>query len=156
MRKRSYATGMGLLLCLAGAGGALAHGDEKHYSAGAPGDPGKPSRKIEIVMSEGDGSMSFVPNRIEIRKGEQVDFVLKNSGQLAHEFMLATVAENNEHAKLMERFPNMEHDDPNGKRVEPGKSAEILWRFTKPGTFEFACLIPGHRQAGMHGTIIVK
>ena len=46
--------------------------------------------------------------------------------------------------------------DPNGKRVEPNKSAEILWRFTKAGTFEFACLIPGHYETGMKGTVIAK
>jgi len=50
----------------------------------------------------------------------------------------------------------MEHDDPNGKTLDAGKSTEILWRFSKPGTFEFACLIPGHYEAGMHGTVTVK
>jgi uncharacterized cupredoxin-like copper-binding protein len=50
----------------------------------------------------------------------------------------------------------MEHDDPNGKRVKSNATAEILWRFTKKGTFEFACLIPGHYEAGMRGTVVVK
>jgi len=57
---------------------------------------------------------------------------------------------------VMKKFPDMEHDDPNAKSVDPGKTAEIVWRFTKAGTFEFACLIPGHREAGMHGTVTVK
>ena len=56
----------------------------------------------------------------------------------------------------MKKYPDMEHDDPNAKSVDPDKRAEILWRFTKAGTFEFACLIPGHREAGMHGTVNVK
>jgi uncharacterized cupredoxin-like copper-binding protein len=56
----------------------------------------------------------------------------------------------------MERFPEMEHDDPNGKRLAPQTSSDIIWKFTKKGTFEFACLIPGHYQAGMHGLIMVK
>ena len=58
--------------------------------------------------------------------------------------------------KEMKKNPDMEHDDPNGKRLGPGKTGEILWRFTKAGTFDFSCLIPGHREAGMSGKIIVK
>ena len=144
-----------LSLTTAGAG-ALAHGADKHFAAGAPGDPKKPSRTIEVVMREGDASMRFSPDHVDVKRGEQIRFVLKNDGQLAHEFMLATAKENAAHGKIMERFPDMEHDDPNGKRLDPGKTAEIVWRFTKAGSFEFACLIPGHHQAGMHGTITVK
>ena len=136
--------------------GAFAHGDEKHFAAGAPGNPKQKSRTIEIVMREGSGTMSYAPDHVDVKRGEQIRFVLKNEGALTHEFMLASVKENQEHGKVMEKFPEMEHDDPNGKTLEPGKTVEILWKFTKAGTFEFACLIPGHHQAGMHGLIVVK
>jgi uncharacterized cupredoxin-like copper-binding protein len=56
----------------------------------------------------------------------------------------------------MMKYPDMEHDDPNGKSVKTKQKGTLLWRFTKSGEFEFACLIPGHYQAGMYGTIIVK
>ncbi len=56
----------------------------------------------------------------------------------------------------MKKNPEMEHDDPNAKRVAPKKKSEIVWKFTKAGTFEFGCLIPGHREAGMTGTVVVK
>lgn len=137
-----------------GGAAALAHG--KHFSAGEPGKPGEKSRTVEVVMKEGDGTMSYTPDQFEVKRGEQIRFVIRNEGALTHEFMLASEKENAEHGKLMERFPNMEHDDPNGKTLEAGKSAEIVWKFTKPGRFEFACLIPGHHQAGMHGLIVVK
>ena len=137
-----------------GGAAALAHG--KHFSAGEPGKPGEKSRTVEVVMKEGDGTMSYTPDQFEVKRGEQIRFVIRNEGALTHEFMLASEKENAEHGKLMERFPNMEHDDPNGKTLEAGKSAEIVWKFTKPGSFEFACLIPGHHQAGMHGLIVVK
>jgi uncharacterized cupredoxin-like copper-binding protein len=126
------------------------------FSAGAPGDPKKPARTIQVTMQEADGKMLFIPARIEVRKGEQVRFILRNSGALDHEFVLATVEENRKHGELMKKFPEMEHDDPNAKRLAPAKTTEIFWRFTKAGEFEFACLIPGHREAGMHGKIIVK
>ena len=69
---------------------------------------------------------------------------------------LGTKEELTEHAKVMEQHPEMEHDDPNAVTVDPGQSRPILWKFTKAGTFDFACLIPGHMQAGMTGRIVVR
>jgi uncharacterized cupredoxin-like copper-binding protein len=135
-----------------------AHEDHVIFSAGKPGDPRKPARTIRVAMID-DGSeadMKFEPAVITVRKGEQIRFVLENTGTESHEFMLATVAENRKHAELMKKFPDMEHDDPNGKRLAVSERAELLWRFTKAGEFEFACLISGHYEAGMHGKIIVK
>jgi uncharacterized cupredoxin-like copper-binding protein len=138
---------------------AAAH-DAGHFSAGEPGNPKKPSRVVKILMSEeatkGGTKMLFEPAQISVRKGEQIRFVLENDGTESHEFVLATVTENRKHAKLMKKYPHMEHDDPNAKRLTPFTEGEIVWKFTKRGTFEYACLIPGHLEAGMHGTINVK
>lgn len=131
---------------------ARGHEHHDHFSAGEPGDRSKPSRTIEIAMSE----MDFVPAKIEVKRGEQIRFVLHNVGTEDHEFLLATTAENLKHAALMKKFPKMEHDDPNGVRVAPKQSAEIVWKFSKPGTFEYSCLIPDHREYGMIGHVTVK
>ena len=140
---------------VAGPGAAgHSHGDETAY--GKPGDPKKPARPIQVVMSEKDGKMSFIPDRIEIRRGEQIRFQLRNNGELDHELVLATLAENLKHAVEMQKNPDMEHDDPNARRLAPKKTGEIVWAFTKAGEFDFSCLIPGHREAGMTGKIIVK
>jgi len=128
------------------------HHDHESYSAGEPGDPRKPSRTIAIEMSE----MNFEPFRIKVKRGEQVRFVLRNAGTEDHEFLLATTKENLKHAEVMKQHPHMEHDDPNGVRVAPKQSAEILWKFTKAGTFEYSCLIPDHRDYGMIGHVTVK
>jgi len=143
------------ILLLASTSLAIAH-DAEHFSAGEPGDPKKSARTVMVIMSDSDGTMRFSPDRLNVKKGEQVRFVIQNKGELKHEFTLASVEDNNKHAALMQKYPDMEHDDPNAKSVDPGKTAEILWRFSKSGTFEFACLIPGHREAGMHGTVAVK
>lgn len=143
------------LLLAAASFPALAH-DDKHFSAGEPGNPKLHARIVTVTMRDDEGKMRFEPARLTIRKGEQVRFIISNVGTLKHEFTLASVADNNKHAEIMKKYPDMEHDDPNAKSVDPGKSAEIVWRFTKPGDFEFACLIPGHREAGMHGMIHVK
>jgi uncharacterized cupredoxin-like copper-binding protein len=137
---------------------ARAHENHVIFTAGEPGNPKRPARTIHVLMLD-DGSekeMTFEPAVITVRKGEQIRFVLENAGTESHEFMLATVAENRKHAELMKKFPDMEHDDPNGKRLAVWERRELFWRFTKAGEFEFACLIPGHYEAGMHGKIIVK
>ena len=128
------------------------HHAHESYSAGEPGDAAKPARTIEIELSE----MTYEPIRIEVKRGEQIRFVLRNAGTEDHEFLLATTRENLKHAEVMKKYPHMEHDDPNGVRLGSKKSAEILWRFTKPGTFEYSCLIPNHRDYGMVGHVTVK
>jgi uncharacterized cupredoxin-like copper-binding protein len=140
----------------AGPGAAGHSHSHEAFSAGEPGDPKKPARTIQVTMREGDGKMMFQPDRVEVKRGEQVRFKIRNSGLLEHEFILATTDENLKHAEQMMKNPEMEHDDPNGKSVAPGKNSEILWRFSKAGQFEFGCLIPGHREAGMTGTVVVK
>ena len=140
---------------LAGAGPA-GHSHDEAFSAGEPGNAKKPARIVQITMRETDGKMMFMPERVEVRTGEQIKFVIRNNGELDHEFVLATTAENLKHAEAMKKNPDMEHDDPNAKRVPPKKADEIVWKFTKKGTFEYGCLIPGHREAGMIGTVVVK
>jgi uncharacterized cupredoxin-like copper-binding protein len=132
------------------------HSHDEVFSAGEPGDPKKPARIVQVTMGETDGKMVFVPAKVEVKKGEQVKFVLRNNGELDHEFIMATTAENLKHGEAMKKNPDMEHDDPNGKRLAPKKADEIVWKFTKAGQFEYSCLIPGHREAGMVGTIVVK
>jgi uncharacterized cupredoxin-like copper-binding protein len=108
-------------------------------------------------MSEtDDGQMLFAPNSVRAKAGEQVRFKIRNAGQLDHEFVLATAEANQKHSIEMQKNPDMEHDDPNAVRVAPGKSGEIAWKFTNSGEFEFACLIPGHRESGMIGLAAVQ
>ncbi len=157
MRSKRLALSVALLALATGLPEiAAADSGHAHFSAGVPGNPKKPARVVEVVMREGDGKMEYVPSRVTVKRGEQVRFRIRNVGLLDHEFILATTDENVKHAEEMKKNPEMEHDDPNAKRVAPGRNAEIVWRFTRAGTFEFGCLIPGHREAGMTGTIIVK
>jgi uncharacterized cupredoxin-like copper-binding protein len=153
--KRSSLTAASVALFLGAAIIAAVAHEGEHFSAGEPGNPKKPARTVTVTISDSDG-MKFTPDHLDVKKGEQVHFIIENKGSLKHEFTLASVQDNDKHAKLMQKYPDMEHDDPNAKSVDAGKSAEILWRFGKTGTFEFACLIPGHREAGMRGAVIVK
>jgi uncharacterized cupredoxin-like copper-binding protein len=134
---------------------AAAH-TKRHFSAGEPGNAKKPARIVKVSMEEDGQRMFFEPSRIVVRKGEQIRFVMYNAGTEDHEFVLATVKENLKHAAAMKKNPHMAHHDPNAMTLSPFDSGELLWKFSKAGTFEFGCLIPGHREAGMHGTVVVE
>ena len=151
-RKLALAAVMAILASSA----AWAHGDEHDTAFGRPGDPKKPARIEQVVMREADGKMLFIPDHITVKKGELIRFMLRNNGEQDHEFVIGTVEGNLKHMKEMEKNPDMEHDDPNAIRLKPKATGEILWQFTNAGTFDFSCLIPGHRQSGMTGTITVK
>ena len=109
-------------------------------------------RTVAITMSD---NMRFTPDKIDVRQGETVRIVLKNSGKMLHEFVLGTAQELQAHAALMLKFPTMEHEEPYMAHVPVGKSGQIIWTFNRAGDFEFACLIAGHYQAGMKGTVKV-
>ena len=109
-------------------------------------------RTVTVTMTD---NMRFTPDRIDVRQGETVRIVMKNSGKMLHEFVLGTTQELQAHAALMLKFPNMEHDEPYMAHVPVGKSGQIIWTFNRAGDFEFACLIAGHYQAGMKGTVKV-
>lgn len=147
------------------AGTAQAHGNEEHATKkfdaskveptafGQEGDPKKVARTIRVDMTD---NMRFTPSDITIKRGQTVRFVAKNSGQVLHEMVLGTRQAIEEHAQLMKKFPQMEHADANIAHVKPGQSGEIVWQFTKAGEFRFACLQPGHFEAGMVGRVTVK
>jgi len=80
---------------------------------------------------------------------------VQNRGQLLHEIVLGTQASLAQHAEMMLKHPGMEHDEPYMAHVKAGRKGDLVWTFNRPGRFDFACLIPGHYQAGMVGTINV-
>jgi uncharacterized cupredoxin-like copper-binding protein len=120
---------------------------------GIAGDAKAVKRTIRIGMAD---TMRFSPDRVEVKQGETIRFVHRNAGKVMHEFVIGTKKDLDEHAALMLKFPNMEHDEPYMAHVGPGKTGQIIWTFNRAGEFDFACLIPGHYQAGMIGKIIVS
>jgi uncharacterized cupredoxin-like copper-binding protein len=141
--------------------GATAHEGQVHKAGpvrkeqkpwGIAGDAKGARRTVELTMRD---NMRFTPDRIEVRQGETVKIVLKNSGAMLHEFVMGSKAELDGHAALMVKFPNMEHDEPYMAHVKPGEAGAIVWTFNRPGDFDFACLMVGHYQAGMVGKIKV-
>ena len=122
---------------------------------GMPGDSAKIDRTIDVILLENDdGEMLIQSEEMNIKQGETILFKIKNEGELEHEFVLDTVERNAEHKIEMAKM-DMEHDDPNRIRLDSGASGEVVWTFANAGTFEAACLIPGHYESGMHREVAV-
>ena len=142
---------------------AYAHSKDDHGKKAGPvkkeqkawgiaGEVKDVKRTIEISMSD---NMRFTPDKVDVKQGETIRFVLKNTGKILHEYVIGTKKELDEHAALMVKFPTMQHDEPYMAHMQPGESSEIIWNFNRAGDFDFACLIAGHYQAGMVGKITV-
>jgi uncharacterized cupredoxin-like copper-binding protein len=142
----------------------LAHGeranasDTTHRPAaqadnfGRPGVAKKVTRVVSINLSD---AMRFSPDTLTFQRGDTARLHIVNAGKLAHEFVLGSQAEISEHAAMMRQMPDMVHADASSVRVAPGKSADIVWQFSASGKFIYACLIPGHLEAGMQGSVTV-
>ncbi len=137
---------------IATAGGNHAGGHHDSDSIGEPGKAADVKRTVNVDMTD---AMRFTPNAISVKQGETIKFVVKNSGKVKHEMVLGTEGELKEHYEAMKKFPEMEHADPNMVTVQPGQTGEIVWKFSKSGTVNFACLQPGHYDAGMKGAVKV-
>ena len=160
--KHARNTALALLVALSFAAGAhegAMHPASRPDSAGAEqkdwgiaGDAKAATRTIAVAMGD---DMRFTPSLIEVKQGETVRIVVTNRGRMLHEFVLGTKKELDEHAALMMKFPNMQHDEPYMVHVPAGESGQMVWTFNRPGEFDFACLIAGHYQAGMVGKVKV-
>jgi uncharacterized cupredoxin-like copper-binding protein len=129
-----------------GSKAAAVQAEQKDW--GIAGDPKKATRTIEIRMTD---DMRFAPKAIQVKLGETVRLVAVNAGKVLHEIVIGTPQELKAHAEMMKKHPGMEHDEPYMAHVNPGQKGTIVWTFNRAGSFEFACLIPGHFEAGMIG-----
>jgi uncharacterized cupredoxin-like copper-binding protein len=133
---------------------ALAHENHGHNQAiGRPGVKSRVVRTIEVSMHD---DMRFVPASIQVKRGETIRLVVRNVGRMKHELMLGSEKDLKEHAAVMQKEPEMEHDEPHAVTVDPGEQRELIWQFTRAGEFRFACLRPGHFEAGMSGELSVR
>ena len=143
---------------------AGAHGDKhpgtakktlstEQHAWGREGDPAKATRTIEVDMSD---AMRFLPAELRVKRGETVRFAVRNTGKVMHEMVLGTREELERHAEMMRKHPGMEHDAPYMAHVAPGKTQVMAWTFDREGTFMYGCLIPGHWESGMKGSIVVS
>lgn len=171
-----FIAGMTTALAASGAQAAGGHsGGHGHgMQFGEAGKASEASRTIEVTM----GDNYFEPEKIQVKAGETVRFVVKNEGEFVHEFNIGSASMHAAHQKEMAMMVEhgaleadkinhdmmkmdmgggrtMEHNDPNAVLLEPGQSGEVIWKFAESTDLEFACNVPGHYDAGMMGHIVV-
>ena len=134
---------------------AHSHGDD-HADTSAP-TALVVSRSIEVRM---DDQMRFTPSSIEVRAGETIRFVVHNAGKTAHELVLGSDEAIRAHAQAMQQGAGHGdgHSHGTGASIEvaAGRKGELVVRFDQATTLQMACLIPGHYEAGMRGTVTVS
>lgn len=104
--------------------------------------------------------MRFTPDKVEVQAGETIRFVVHNGGAVPHEFVLGSPQEIAEHAELMRQIAAGKavahaHGGGAALSVAPGQMGELVVTFAQPGSVEIACLLPGHLEAGMRGSVNV-
>ncbi len=133
-------------------GFAHEHSGESIFWFGHPGEASKVKRTIALSATD----IKFTPTQITVAAGETVKFEIANDGKLDHEFVLGSAEEQVEHDKEMATMAGMTMTHINGVSVAPGRTGTLIWTFTKAGTLQYACHVPGHYAAGMVGQLTIK
>lgn len=131
---------------------------------GVKGDPKKATRTVTVTATD----IAFDLKSLDVKLGETIKFVLVNKGEMAHEFTIGDEAYQKNASAMMTMMSDMGMDPaspehiamhagmPNSATALPKETKTIVWTFSKPGTFVFACNMIGHAEAGMTGKITVK
>ncbi len=142
---------------------------------GSKGDVNEVTRVIEVKMYDN----YYEPSSIQVKKGETVKIIIKNLGGLVHEYNIGTkemhikhqpemarliahnilLGDRIDHKKMKElskKDHSLGHKHANSVMLEPNKTGQIIWKFSKDISLEMACNIPGHYESGMVGDIIIE
>ncbi|MBL3569031.1 hypothetical protein BV509_18595 [Rhodovulum sulfidophilum] len=156
MKSLLVATALALASTMAVADGNVSGHGHGQTSIGQPGSAAEADRSVTIRMVETADGMGFEPAALDVKQGETIRFEVENTGRMDHEIVLGTVEGNRAHMRKMAEMGPMRHRDPNALQLAPGKAGELVWTFSEPGSVQVACLLMGHMEAGMHGTITVN
>ncbi|MBU6305290.1 MAG: hypothetical protein KGO79_07755 [Betaproteobacteria bacterium] len=134
--------------------GVHAHGHHSEQASSSSLTALKVDRTLEIQM---DDKFRFMPGSVAVNAGETLKLIVRNIGKVPHELVVGSELEIQNHAKLMKT--GIAHDEHHASgaaiTVAPGATGELVIRFAASGSFEMACLIPGHYEAGMRGVVKV-
>lgn len=92
---------------------------------------------VHLAAGTAQNEFAFVPKEITVAAGQPVTLTLANKGKIQHDLGIEA---------LKVKFD----------LVDPGKSASVTFTPARKGSYEFVCIIPGHKEAGMKGVLIVK
>jgi uncharacterized cupredoxin-like copper-binding protein len=111
-----------------------------------------PGERIALEMLD----VRFEPVALEVAAGELVAIELSNPGSILHDFTLERLE--GEHGYRIEGEPPRSSGAGRAVhvRLRPGTTGELRLRIDVPGEYVFFCDVPGHRRAGMVGTVTVR
>lgn len=121
--------------------------DSEGSRVGWPAPHTAATKKIHVIAKD-TMRYEFSPESM-VEAGEIVTFVITNEGKLVHEFSIGDKAEQKAHRKMMQKMPDMIHEDGNTITLKPGETKSLTWKFKGKHQVVFACNIPGHFEAGM-------
>lgn len=130
-----------------------AQGGHMASAVGSQGDPNNVTRTIDVELLD-SMRLTFSP-ALNLKRGDVVRFVVRNTGAIRHEFSIGSAAEQDAHRAMMRQTPDMVHKDPNSVTVDPGQTQDLVWAFNGEDQVVFACNIPGHSEAGMTTSVIL-
>lgn len=135
-------------------------GGEQHahgMTVSVTGEPGKASDVTKTIRLTTVDAMRFnFKDHPEITPGDVVRFIVTNEGRINHEFSIGNAEEQKAHQAMMRKMPDMVHEDGNSITIKPGETRELIWKFNGEPNVVFACNIPGHAEAGMVHSLLVK
>lgn len=121
------------------------------------GKPANASQANKVIHVDLLDSMKFeFKERMTIKQGDIVKFIVTNQGEIDHEFSVGSEEEQKAHLEMMKQMPDMVHNDGTTITVKPRETKVLTWQFTKKAEVMFACNIPAHFEAGMHHKMLIK
>lgn len=116
-----------------------------------------PASRSTVVARE----MEFEPREIHASRGETMRLVLDNQGTVLHDLNVAGLAASEpghaDHgaAHSHDRDANVPTTAGVHLAAAPRETSGIQVKTLESGTYEFYCSLPGHREAGMKGKLII-
>jgi len=101
----------------------------------AQGDDSQKTEPDKTVTVEAT-DFKFSPNEIEAKVGQTVQIEMVNKGNVAHSYDI----------KPLEIASD---------KVLPDESTTVTFTPEEPGEIQFICDVPGHKEVGMKGTLVV-
>lgn len=111
----------------------------------------KEATTIRIDLSE----MAFTPSKLNLVAGKPYKLELRNTGEVKHEFAADAFFRSTALRKVEDGQAEIKLPFLSEVEVFPGKQVDLYVVPLLPGTYEMLCELPGHREAGMEGTITV-
>lgn len=112
------------------------------------------AQPITVEASE----FKFEPATIEVATGRLVKMTMRNKGTVEHDWAIMTITTMGMKESSSGRH-DMSHtaDKPDlHVNAMTGRSAEVEFTPSQPGTYQIICTVAGHKEAGMVGTLVVK